>query len=76
MESLLKRSLSLVAYVTWVEDNQAKPLLSRQNVGSWKVEVKLVERDVQCVWLKAGQEFFIGDIYSVSEASTTIASGL
>ena len=24
--------------------------------------VKLPERDVQCVWLKDGQEFFIGDI--------------
>ena len=46
--------------------------------------VKLVERDVQSVWLKAGQKCFInkddltfiGDIYSVTEASTTIADGL
>ena len=44
---------------------------SKQNMA-----VKLVERNVQCVWLKAGQEFFIGDIYSVSEAPTRIVNGL
>ena len=38
--------------------------------------VKLMERDVQRVWLKAGQECFSGDIYSISEASTTISNGL
>ena len=35
--------------------------------------VKRVERDVQRVWLKAGQECFIEDVYSVS---TTIFNGL
>ena len=47
--------------------------------------VKLVERDMRSVWLKAGQKCFIeykddltfiGDIYSVTEASTTIVNGL
>ena len=38
--------------------------------------VKLVEKDVQCVWLTAGQKCFIGDIYSVTEAFTTIANVL
>ena len=81
MVSLLEQSLYLV--VTWVEVDEAK--LSKyaeslyentDGISEQNMAVQLVERNVQCVWLKAGQKCFIGDIYSVTEASTTIANRL